>query len=732
MVIKIIKNLFKNKRWKTIAILIKKTFKNIKWLVLIITISKYLAFIFLAGCIFVLFLFFYYTYNLPRPEKFTETPFTQSTKIYDRTGKVLLYDIYGEEKREIVSFDKISDNLKHAVLASEDARFYQHSGIDIEGIFRAILVDLKLQSASQGGSTITQQLMRSVYLTNQKSISRKIREIVLSIELERRYSKDQIFDWYLNKIPFGENAYGAEAASQTYFNKPASDLTLAEAAILTALLPAPSHYSPYGPNKAELLQKKNVVLEKMYKLGYITKEQADSAKQEKLNFSEYTSNIKAPHFVMYVKKYLDNKYGEDYLKEKGLRVYTSLDWDLQGFVENVIKDAEITNNAAGSYNTAVTIIDPKSGEILALLGSKDYFEKPYPVGCDENPNQKCKFDPKFDVATMGKRQPGSSFKPIVYSTAFKKSFTPDTVLWDVKTEFNPNCNPDGNETNPVCYSPQNFDGLNRGPVNLRTALACSLNIPSVKLLYLSGLKESIQTAKDFGITTLNEPDRYGLSLVLGGGEVNLLEMTSAYGVFATEGNQIPPVSILKIEDNNGTIIEQNQKQPTKVLETQIAREINSILSDNNARAPVLGLNSILYFPDYQVAAKTGTTQNYNDVWTIGYTPFAVIGVWSGNSDNSSINKKTGIGLAAPMWRKIMDKIVASHAIENFTPPEPKTNINPILLGQIPPEDHHTILYYINKNDTLGPPLQNPSDDPQYALWQIGINNWLIATGRYQQ
>jgi len=459
--------------------------KDKKWKIAI-TIGKYLVFLFLAGCLFLLFLFFYYTYNLPRPEKFTETPFIQSTKIYDRTGKVVLYDIYGEEKRELVSFEKISDNLKQAILASEDARFYQHGGIDFEGILRSILIDLKLQSASQGGSTITQQLIRSVYLTKQKSIARKIREIVLSIELERRYSKDQIFSWYLNEVPFGENAYGAESASQTYFHKPASDLTLAEAAVLAALLPAPSYYSPYGLHKAELLQKKDYVLERMQKLGYITEDQLKTAKEEKLEFSEENTTIKAPHFVMYVKKYLEEKYGEDYLKEKGLRVYTTLDWDLQEYAEKVVQEADKANMAKNANNAAMVVLDPKTGEILTLIGSKDYFKKPYPAGCDEKLSGKCLFDPKFDVATMGLRQPGSAFKPFVYATAFKQGYTPDTIVWDVKTEFNPSCNPDGNQEvdryGLACYNPQDYDGSYRGPTSLRQALSGSLNIPSVKVL----------------------------------------------------------------------------------------------------------------------------------------------------------------------------------------------------------------------------------------------------------
>ncbi len=691
-------------------------------------IGKYLLFVFLAGCIFILCLFFYYTYNLPQPEKFTETPFIQSTKIYDRTGKVLLYDIYGEEKRQIVPFDKISDNLKHAVLSSEDTRFYQHGGVDFIALLRSVLVDLRLQSASQGASTITQQLIRSVYLNNERTLARKVREVVLSIELEEKYSKDQIFDWYLNKIPFGQNAYGAEAASQTYFNKPATDLDIAQAAALTALIPAPSYYSPYGRHKNLLFQRKDYILSRMHELGYISKQQMLDAKKEPLDFSQDITPIKAPHFVMYVKQYLEDKYGEDFLQQKGLKVTTTIDWDLQSYAEQAIKDAEKTNLSFKANNTALVIIDPTTGQILALVGSKDYFGKSYPTGCDQKASGSCLFDPKYDVATIGLRQPGSAFKPFVYATAFKKGYTPNTILWDAKTEFNPYCSADGSQNKDQyglgCYHPRDYDGKYRGPVPLRSALDESLNIPAVQLLYMVGLKDSLQTAQDMGITTLTEPDRYGLSLVLGGGEVSLLEMTSAYGVFATEGQKIPPVSIVKIEDSSGNIIEQNQKQPTKVLDTQVARQINDVLSDNNARAPIFGVNNPLHFSDYQVAAKTGTTQHFNDGWTIGYTPFASVGVWVGNNDNSPTTNE-GVGLAAPIWHKVMQKLLSLHPAQNFTAPDPLQSPNPILLGQFPAGDPpHSILYYIDKSNPLGPPPQNPAQDPMYPFFEAAVQNYL--------
>lgn len=705
----------------------KKTGKRIFWII------KYVIFLFLTLLITLglgaLFLLFYYTYDLPKPEDFTERPFNQSTKIYDGTGQVVLYNIYGEEKREAIAFNKISDNLKKAVLAAEDTRFYQHRGIDLKSLVRAVLVDLKLRAPTQGASTITQQLIRSVYLTNQKSLTRKVREVVLALELEKKYSKDQIFEWYLNQIPFGENAYGAQSASQTYFNKPASELSLAQAATLTALISAPSYYSPYGPNKNLLLQKKDRILNRMRQVDYITDEQLLRAKEEKTDFADASNFIKAPHFVMYVKKYLDEKYGDEFLKTKGLRVYTSLDWPLQEYVEQIVKEAEKTNIQAGAYNTSLAVIDPKTGQILALIGSKDYFQKSHPEGCDEKINGSCLFDPKFDVATLGQRQPGSAFKPFVYATAFKKGYQPETKLWDIKTEFNINCSPDASQTkdfyNLNCYHPQDYDGNYRGLVSLRQSLAQSLNIPSVQLLYLAGLKDSIKTAQDLGISSLTDPNRYGLSLVLGGGEVNLLEMTSAFGVFAADGLRTPPVSILKIEDSEGNILEENQRKARQVLDKQVARKINDVLSDNDSRVPVFSPTSPLYFKNHQVAAKTGTTQNFKDAWTIGYTPFAAVGVWVGNNNGTPVNKKTGVGLAAPIWRKVMEKMLEEYPVERFTKPDLPSNINPVLLGQLPLDEPHSILYYIDKSNPLGPPSQNPGNDPMYFLWEEAVKNWFF-------
>lgn len=688
---------------------------------------KYVVFIFVLGIIFILSLFIYYGRDLPRPEKFTERPFIQSTKIYDRTGKIVLYDIYGEEKREIIPLGQMSENIKNAVIAVEDSRFYQHSGVDIRGIIRAILIDLKLQDRSQGASTITQQLIRSSFLTRTKTIERKIKEIILSVELERKYSKDQILEWYLNQIPFSENCYGVEAASQTYFRKPASDLSLAESATLAAIIAAPSYYSPYGSHRDALLERKDFVLGRMQKGGFIAQEEYEKALSEEVFFSPITKYIKAPHFVFYVKSYLENEYGEDYLKEKGLKVYTSLDWEIQKHAEEVVEEATAKSAGYNANNAAVVVLNPETGEILALVGSKDYFGTSYPEGCNSRKGE-CLFDPYFDVATLGERQPGSAFKPFVYATAFDKGYSPSTILWDVPTEFNPNCDPNATQEKDQygldCYHPRNYDGTFRGIVSLRQAIAQSLNLPSVKVLYLAGIEESLATAQNLGLTTLTNPDRYGLSLVLGGGEVNLLEMTSAYGVFAAEGLKMPPVSILKIEDADGNIIKENKKIPKRVLNIQTARIINDVLSDNDARVPAFSRNNPLYFADYQVAAKTGTTSNYVDVWTIGYTPFAVVGVWAGNNNSAPIDKQSGIGLAAPIWRKIMEELLSTNPKEDFTEPDLVVINKPILNGELVPGENHEILYYVDKNNPLGDPPQNPADDLQYIMWERGLENWL--------
>jgi len=663
---------------------------------------------------------FYFIKDLPRPEKFTEGLIPQSTKIYDREGKILLYEIAGEEKRTIVSFEDIPNYLKWAVIVAEDKDFYEHRGIDLSAIFRAILYDLKIGKPVQGGSTITQQLIRSYFLTRKKTLQRKTREIILTLELERRYPKDQILEWYLNLIPFGSNLYGVEAASQGYFGKSVKDLSLAESATLASLIRRPSALSPYGPNRDKLLALKDYILEKMENLGYISEDQLKKAKAEEIKFSENLNPILAPHFVLYVKDYLVKKYGEDYLQRAGLKVLTTLDFDLQGKAETIIQQNLAQLKIYNAHNAALVSINPKTGEILAMVGSKNWYATSS-EGCNPK-TQKCKFDPKVNVC-LSSRQPGSAFKPFAYARAFEKGFTPKTVVWDVPTEFNPNCSPDGTQFRDKyglkCYHPQNYDGRFLGQVTLREALAQSRNLPSVKVLYLAGLKETLDLAEKFGLTTLKDEGKYGLSLVLGGGEVRLLEMVGAYGVFATEGEKVPLNFIKKIENAKGEIVEELKTAKLKVLSSQVARQINDILSDNGARAPMFGWRSPLYIEDYQVAAKTGTTQKYNDAWTIGYTPSIVTGVWVGNNDNSPM-LKPGVSLAGPIWHDFMIEALKRFKKENFQKPKEISSQKAVLEGIFPAT--HCILHFLNKNSPQGE--GSSRDDIQYKNWEWALQNWL--------
>lgn len=660
--------------------------------------------------------------DLPRPEKFTEGVIPQSTKIYDRQGETLLYEIAGEEKRTIVSLSEIPDYLEQAVISTEDKNFYQHQGIDISAIFRAVMIDLKLKKPVQGGSTITQQLIRSYFLTTKKTLKRKTREIILTLELERRYPKEQILEWYLNLIPFGSNLYGVESAAQTFFGKDVSQLSLEESATIAAIIRAPSYLWPNGSHLEELLERKDYVLDRMTANGYISEEIAEQAKTRELVFKMDASPIEAPHFIMtYVKPYLEDKYGRDYLNKAGLRVYTTLNIDYQKKAEEILKE-ELTDLVVyNAHNGGLVTINPQTGELLAMVGSKDWYGES--EGCSPETNR-CQFDPKVNTS-LSLRQPGSAFKPFVYATAFEKGYNPETLVWDVATEFNPDCSPLANENyDPYylpCYHPRNYNNTFTGLISLRSALAQSRNLPSVKLLYLAGIKDSIKTAEKLGISSLEEEGDYGLALVLGGGEVKLLEMAYSYGIFANNGLKAPQNFILKIEDNKGNIIERIKTDNIRVLSSQTSQKINSILSDNVARAPMFGYNSLLYFEDYQVAAKTGTTQFLNDAWTIGYTPSVVTAVWVGNNDNSSMTKP-GVVLAGPIWHNLMDYILNQKEKESFPLLEKEQNKDSILTGQGLGE--HSILHYIDKENPRAEKPEDPSQDPQYYNWEYAVRSFL--------
>ncbi len=655
--------------------------------------------------------------ELPSPEQFINRQISQSTKIYNRTAETLLYEIHGEEKRTIVSFEEIPDYAKKATIAVEDQNFYRHPAFDWRAIIRAFITDIIRGRFVQGGSTITQQLAKNAFLTSEQTFTRKIKELILAYWIEQRYSKDEILNLYLNQIPYGANAYGIEAASQTYFSKSAKDLNLDEAACLAALPRSPSYYSPWGSHREELESRKNYVLEQMFNLGFIDKEEKQRAQNSKLKFaSQSIGSIKAPHFVMLVRDYLVTKYGEEVVEKGGLKVITTLNWPLQELAEIVIKEgAERNTQLYQGKNAALVAQDPKTGQILAMVGSKDYFDV-------EN-------EGNFNVAYQGLRQPGSALKPFVYITAFQKGYSPETVVFDLPTEFSsysnicPLTNINFSDDNPLCFHPQNFDGIFRGPVNFRTALAQSINVPSVKVLYLAGLTDTLKTCQDFGLTTLTDPSRYGLSLVLGGGEVKLIEMVSAYSVFAQEGIKHQQSFILEIKDSQGRILEKYLDQATRVVEPQYTQIINNILSDIEARSGLFqnSLN-LTVFPDREVALKTGTTNDYKDAWAIGYTPSLVVGVWAGNNDNRPMQKQAGSILAAvPIWHAFMSKVLESQALEFFNKPEPSFQTKPMLNGEyITTEGVHDILYYLDKNNPLGPQPINPENDSQFWNWELPV------------
>ena len=678
------------------------------------------------------------TLNIPDFDAFfQERVISESTKIYDRTGEIILYDVHGTIKRTVIPLEDIADYTQKATLAIEDAEFYSHQGIKPSATLRAVLINLSTGQLQQGGSTITQQVIKNTLLTKEKKISRKIKEWVLALKLERVMDKDQILNLYFNETPYGGSIYGIEEAALAYFGKSAKDLTLVESAYLAALPQAPTYYSPYGNHRDKLEDRKNLVLKRMTQLGFITKDEAEEAKKTTVKFEHPDDNgIKAPHFVIYVINYLEEKYGREAVETGGYKVITSLDWELQKQAEEIIsRYAEDNESKYNANNAAMTAIDPKTGQLLVMVGSKDYFD-------EEN-------DGNFNIA-LAHRQPGSAFKPFVYASAFEDGYTTETVVFDLKTQFSTNCP-------PTCYSPENYDNQYLGPVTFRQALAQSRNVPAVKVLYLTGINEALDIAKRFGITSLTDKNRYGLTLVLGGGEVSLLELTGAYSVFANDGVKSDLVTILKIEDNNGKTLEEWKLKQTKAVDSSISRMVTSILTDNNARTPAFGANSPLYFPGREVAAKTGTTNDYRDAWIIGYTPNIAVGTWAGNNDNSPMDKQIAGFIVAPMWNAFMQAYLNRAPAESFPPaPVIDPNLKPILRGYwqgnenyyldsitnkqatkyTPQEtrvekvitDVHSILHWVNKNNPTGPIPTNPVSDPQYRLWEEPVRIWALTQG----
>ncbi len=591
--------------------------------------------IFILVGLAILSLLIYLFKDLPSPKKLTSNQFPVSTLIYDRHNQ-LLYEIYAEQNRNPIKLQDLPPVIKQATIAIEDKDFYKHGPFDLKGIIRAS-INIVFKQKLQGGSTITQQLVKTALLSPERTLRRKIREAFLAMLTEFLYSKDQILELYLNHIPYGGTAYGIEQAAQKYFNKHAQELNLAEAALLAGLPAAPTKYSPFGSNPEMAKKRQKLVLQRMVEDGYINQAEADTAFTSELKYAPQQTNIRAPHFVMYVKDLLVEKYGEKIVEQGGLRVKTTLDLELQNFAQEAVtsqisklKNYQVTNGAA-------LITKPKTGEILAMVGSKDYFDQEI----DGNVN-----------LTVSLRQPGSAIKPINYALGLLNGYTAADMFLDYPTCFSIPGQP--------LYCPKNYDGKFHGPVQMRFALGNSYNIPAVKMLALNGINSLIATASAMGITNWKDPSNYGLSLTLGGGEVTMLEMATAFGVFANAGRKIELTPFLEIKDYQENLLEkyEPEKSPPvgqKVLPEAVTYIISHMLLDNNARSAVFGNNSQLVIPNHAVSVKTGTTDDLRDNWTIGFTPSYLTAVWVGNNDNSPMNPAlvSGVTGAAPIWNQIM-------------------------------------------------------------------------------
>lgn len=596
----------------------------------------------------VLFLIFR---GLPSPEKLSSNEFPVSTQIFDRQGK-LLYEIYAEQNRTPIQLADLPDYIKQATIAIEDKNFYKHHGFAWEGITRAFL-NTVFKKNLQGGSTITQQLVKTTLLTPDRTLKRKLREAILSWATEIRYSKDEILEMYLNHVPYGGTSYGIEQAAQTYFGKNAHNLNLAESTLLAGLPQAPTRYSPFGTNPTLAQERQRQVLNRMLQDRYISQEQLDQAINTPLNYAPQTQNIKAPHFSLYIKELLVDKYGEPLVEKGGLRVTTSLDLDLQEYAEAAVATEAAKLQKANVSNAAALVTVPRTGEILALVGSKDYFDD----AIDGNVN-----------ITTSLRQPGSSIKPINYAVGLLKGFTPATMFLDVPVCFNVPGQP--------AYCPKNYDNTFHGVTQIRFALGNSFNIPAVKMLAANSVESMIATASAMGITTFQDPSRYGLSLTLGGGEVKMVDMAVAFGVFANAGLKVDLTPILKVTTYTGKVLEQidlENQLPVgeKVLPPEVTYLISHILLDNNARSQVFGSNSQLVIPGHAVSVKTGTTDDLRDNWTIGFTPSFLVAAWTGNNDNTPMSPwlVSGVSGAAPIWHQIMAQVLAGKPDEWPKKPE---------------------------------------------------------------
>lgn len=585
--------------------------------------------------------------DLPSPNKINSKISAQTTKLYDRTGQTVLIEIYGDKNRSVVELDQIPQDCRHATIALEDKNFYSQGAFSVSGIGRAFTGILFRDPSKGGGSTITQQYVKNAFLTGERTPTRKAKELILAMQIELLYKKDDILKLYLNEIPYGGTAYGIQAGARTYFDKNVQDLSLAECSALASLPQSPSYYNLH---RDALAARQVTALNYMVEQGYTTRDKADAALKENvvpaMRIKNYGANVIAPHFVQYVRDQLEAKYGEKTVDEGGLKVITTLDLTKQKIAEEAVKSNIASVRKFGGSNAALVSEDVETGEMMSLVGSYDYSDEK--VG-------------NFNVAAA-ERQPGSSFKPIVYATLFKGNWGPGSTMYDVQTDFGGG------------YKPKNYTGRFYGIQSVRTALASSLNIPAVKALQLAGITNSIQTANDLGITTIDKSDapRLGLSMALGAGEVKLTEMVNAFSAFPAGGEIRKQVTVLSITDPSGKTLEKNNpddNKPKQVLDPQVAYEINSIMSDNGARCQlgVFTCNNPLVLKGKTAAAKTGTTEDYKDAWTMGYTTKTVTGVWAGNNDNKPMTQSASI-VSAPIWQSYMSQVTASEANTAFAKP----------------------------------------------------------------
>lgn len=680
-------------------------------------LARYSLFGLIGFIILMTFLFIWYGRELPAPGKLIAAQANQSSGIYDRNGE-LLYSVYQDQNRIYVDLNNIPKYLLQGTISIEDKNFYQNKGFSITGYIRGIIIDPIFRRRISGGSTITQQLVKNVLLSSERTLPRKVKELMLSIQVESKYSKNQIIEMYLNDVSYGGTAIGVQAASQIYFNKDVKDLDLAESAFLAGLPQGPSLYSPFSGNKYYLNRTKDV-LNQMKNQGYISQKQADDAYKEieKKEFSRTNTGIKAPHFVFYVKQQLVKQFGEAVVENGGLRVKTTLDYKIEKEAEKIVKEEveKVKNLKVGNGSAMVTV--PKTGEILAMVGSKDYF--------DEN------YDGNFN-ATTGWRQPGSSLKPITYATAFSRGYTASTLLMDTQTNFK-------SQDSEKDYIPVNYDGKFRGPVQVRFALANSFNIPAVKMLAQVGVKNVMQKAYEMGIDNWQPTDEnlknVGYSLVLGGRDVRLIDEMEAYGVFANGGQKQPLVSILEVKDSKGNVLYKYEPPSSqRIFSEEVSFIISHILLDNNARSEEFGQYSKLVVSGRpSVSVKTGTTNDIRDNWTVGYTPSFVVGVWVGNNDNSPMSKvSSGITGAAPIWNRIISFVLKDKKDE---PPHKPDNVVAVQIdaygGGLPVSGRSTRSeYFIKGTEPSGP-------SPIYAKVRLSnhqsgklANASEIAAGEY--